>query len=168
MPRSNVIPFSETTDHVDVISQLEDWFSKANSDPSSKNIHTQLGIYFENVSSTLEILKEAGAEFNLREEVSFIAQVVDHIQKRFKNDATGNFIVLDDVDRVALLAALCDQITAAVGLGQMLGFDMSSAMQEVTKSHETMFDQHGRPIHNEARRLLEGPAYKAPSLDEYT
>lgn len=146
--------------------QIADWFKKAVPHPTTQNIHTQIGVNFEETGEMIAALQPAGAVFQNREELSFVGQVVDFASRQMKNSG-GDFIELEDVNRVELLDAICDQIVTAIGIAVFLGMDIEGALKEVADSNDSKFDSEGNPIFNEARKIMKGPNYFKPELAKY-
>lgn len=155
------------TTSLDRIRQIKRWFELAVPAPTEQNIHSQLGVHFEEVGEMLDVLKEAGQSYSMREQLSFVADAVGFAQRRLKEGRQGIAISLRDLDRVELLDALCDQIVTAVGVAHMLDLDIEGALKEVADSNDSKFDDEGRPIFNEQLKIMKGPNYFRPDLVKY-
>ena len=147
------------------ISQIRQWFQTAVPSPTTQNIHTQIGVNLEETAEMLSVLRDAGATFPAREQLGFVHDVSVYMQRQLK---TGRIeIALDDLDRVALLDALCDQIVTAVGIAQFLNMDIEGALKEVADSNDSKFDHAGQPIFNDQKKIMKGPGYRAPDLSQF-
>lgn len=151
----------------DRIQQIKRWFQLAVPAPTEQNIHSQLGVHFEEVSEMLDVLKEAGARYAMREQLGFVADTVSFVERRLKEGIQGISINLADLDRIELLDALCDQIVTAVGVAHMLDLDIEGALKEVADSNDSKFDDDGRPIFNEQMKIMKGPNYFRPDLTKF-
>ena len=149
------------------VTQIKRWFEQAVPSPTSKNVHTQLGVHFEEVAEMLSALKDAGSTFPIREQLSFAHDVVSFAQRQLKAQSKGVEIELKDLNRVELLDSLCDQIVTAIGVAHMLQLDIESALQEVADSNDSKFGPDGKPIFNEQLKIVKGPNYFAPDLSRY-
>lgn len=149
------------------ITQIKTWFEKAVPQPTLTNIHTQLGVHFEEIGEMLTSLQEAGVDFPAREQLAFTTSVIDFIQRRLKSAPGSLEIAIDDIDRTALLDSLCDQIVTAIGVAHMLGMDIEGALQEVADSNDSKFGPDGEPIFNEQRKIIKGSLYWAPNLSQF-
>ena len=156
------------TPSLDRIRQIKWWFERAVPAPTDQNIHSQLGVHFEEVAEMLDVLKEAGQSYSMREQLGFVADTVGFAQRRLKEGVQGISINLRDLDRVELLDALCDQIVTAVGVAHMLDLDIEGALKEVADSNDSKFDNEGRPIFNEQLKIMKGPNYFRPQLVKFT
>lgn len=149
------------------IEQIKVWFEKAVPQPDSKNIHTQLSVHFEEIKEMVEVLMDAGKDHHTREQLGFAIDVLDFLQRRMREFPEGAQISYQDLDRVSLLDALCDQIVTAVGVAHMLDLDIVSGLAEVSKSNDSKFDMNGNPIFSDERKIIKGEQYFAPDLAPY-
>lgn len=149
---------------VNQITQIQGWFQKSFPDPTEQNMHTQLGVHLEEISEMMEVLNAAGSTQRNREQLQFSLDVLNYIQKEVKAHSKGVSIEFTDIDRQALLDALCDQIVTAVGVAHMLKMDIGGALQEVADSNDSKFDKDGMPIFNNQMKVMKGPDYFAPDL----
>ena len=157
---SIIIPLSQTR-------QIKTWFEKAVPDPTNQNIHSQIGVHLEEVTEMLAVLQPAGATMRVREELGLAHDVLNYAQRQIKAFTAGSEIVTDDLDRVSLLDALCDQIVTAIGIAHMLDMDIEGALKEVANSNDSKFDSQGNPIFNEQKKIMKGPHYAPPDLTKY-
>lgn len=148
------------------IRQIAQWFETAVPNPSGQNAHTQIGVHLEEVFEMVQALRNAGATFPARKDLTFAADVLSYFQRQLKSGALE--IDFDKVDRVTLLDALCDQIVTTVGIAHMLGMDIDGALREVATSNDSGFGEDGQPIFNEQRKIVKGPRYQSPDLAAYT
>lgn len=160
-------PISETMNQpLEPINQITRWFETAVPNPSDRNALTQIGVHFEEVSEMLQALRKAGSEAQGREQLTFAGDVLSYFQRQLKSGDLA--IAFDNVDRVTLLDALCDQIVTAVGVAHMLGMDIEGALKEVASSNDSKFGEDGKPIFNEQSKIMKGPHYQSPDLTAYT
>lgn len=160
-------PISETMNQpLEPINQITRWFETAVPNPSDRNALTQIGVHFEEVSEMLQALRKAGSEAQGREQLTFAGDVLSYFQRQLKSGDLA--ITFDNVDRVTLLDALCDQIVTAVGVAHMLGMDIEGALKEVASSNDSKFGEDGKPIFNEQSKIMKGPHYQSPDLTAYT
>lgn len=151
-----------------VINQITNLVDKVVPDPSDYNIHSQIALHLEKFSTLLSSLKDAGSTQRGRDELGLAIDVTSHAQKQIASYTSGSEIVLSDVNRVELLDALCRQIITAVGLAHMLNMNISSALQEVANSDDTVLDDDGNPIFNEHKKLAKSQNYTYPNLIGFT
>lgn len=147
------------------IAQISRWFAAAVPAPSYQNATAQIGVHFEEVFEMAQVLRDAGTTYPAREQLSFAADVLGFLQRQLKSGAIE--IAFDDIDRLALLDALCDQIVTAVGVAHMLGMDINGALKEVADSNDSKFDEDGQPIFNEQLKIMKSPRYRSPNLEAF-
>jgi len=136
------------TDH---ISDIKGWFELAVPTPTDKNRAIQLGVHFEEVGEMLQTLPTHHP--CLRDD---IADVANGYKKR--HEVNG-----EDVERIELLDALCDQIVTAVGVAHMFGMDIEGALAEVTRSNWSKFVD-GKPVFDANGKIAKPPSYSKPDL----
>lgn len=142
------------------IEKTLDWFQKAVPEPTSKNIHTQLGVHFEEVVEMLETLKgttDASKALLLRS-VSALHALANHLKE------TDNSILVND--RVEMLDGLLDQIVTAVGVAHMLNMNVCAGLIEVNDSNYSKF-VNGKAIFDENGKIIKGTNYFKPVLAKF-
>ena len=114
----------------------------------------------------VQALRGDSKAFQTHEQLSFTGDVLSYFQRQLKSGDLA--IAFDNVDRVTLLDALCDQIVTAVGVAHMLGMDIEGALKEAASSNDSKFGEDGKPIFNEQSKIMKGPHYQSPDLTAYT
>jgi predicted HAD superfamily Cof-like phosphohydrolase len=145
-----------------VIDNIFNWFKKAVPEPNHKNIHTQIGVHFEEVA---EMLLALSGNDDQTEVLLHNAYLYNHL---LANHLKSNGDVLDldmsNQKKIDLLDALCDQVVTATGVGYMLNMKFPAALEEVNASNYSKF-VNGEPIFNENKKIMKGPNYFKPSLE---
>lgn len=145
-----------------VIDNIFNWFKKAVPEPNNKNIHTQLGVHFEEVA---EMLLALSGDDDQTEVLLHNAYLANHLlAEHLKNNVGALNLDMTTESKVELLDALCDQIVTATGVGYMLGMKLPLALEEVNASNYSKF-VNGEPIFNENKKIMKGPNYFKPSLE---
>ena len=74
-----------------------------------------------------------------------------------------------DEDPVAALDALCDMGYVADGTALTLGLQhvFNAAFNEVHRSNMTKLDGNGKPVINSAGRVVKGPLFEEPNLEQF-
>jgi hypothetical protein len=150
-----------------ITTQILSWIKKAVPSPTDKNIHNQLGVHFEEVAVMLDVLKEAGTSFKAREKIAFAADVMNFLSLQFKTCDEGFILDLDKIDRIKLLDALCNQVVTSIGSSYVTGLDVEGGLQEVADSNDSKFGEDGSPIFNRQLKIMKGPNYKKPNLNNF-
>jgi predicted HAD superfamily Cof-like phosphohydrolase len=139
------------------------FFQKSVPNPANKNLHTQIGVHFEEIVEMLaEITPVTPYAMDLVQEAKNAMHTLATYLKQ-NNDK----IVIRPKDRVAFLDSLCDQFVTAIGTGHMLGMEMSGAIDDVNDSNLSKFDDTGDPIFDENQKVIKGPNYRAPQLERF-
>ena len=145
-----------------VIDNIFNWFKKAVPEPNNKNIHTQLGVHFEEVA---EMLLALSGDDDQTEVLLHNAYLANHLlAEHLKNNVGALNLDMTTESKVELLDALCDQIVTATGVGYMLDMNLPMALEEVNASNYSKF-VNGEPIFNENKKIMKGPNYFKPSLE---
>ena len=136
------------------IDSIELWHRRARPEPTPENLNVQLGCHVEEFIEMLDAVKFNGTWSNLRYELVLLAD-------RLK----ANMESAEIVDRKEFLDSLADQIVTAVGVGHCAGMKTSDAVDAVSRSNWSKFNDEGFPIFNEHGKIAKGPNYKRPYLE---
>ena len=148
----------------DLVKSIETWFALAKPNPTERDVAVQIGCHFEEVYEMLEATNNAG-DLSCYSSDSESNVGTLHDLASFYKDGFGNDDVAD-FDRTALLDALCDQIVTAIGVGQLMGFDMAGALSEVNRSNYSKFE-NGQPVFTEQGKIAKGKDYTPPELGQF-
>ena len=145
----------------DILGTTFGWFQTAVPSPTPKNVHTQLGVHFEEVSELVQELVGLTPETEtlLAQAKAALTALGDHLKA---NDA-----VITITNRVGVLDALADQAVTLTGSAYMLNMNITGALAEVNRSNYSKFDENGNAIFNENKKVIKGPNYTAPDLLPY-
>ena len=136
------------------IDSIELWHRRARPDPVQENFNVQLGCHVEEFIEMLDAVKFNSTWTNLRYELVLLA---DRLKANMEN--------ADIVDRKEFLDSLADQIVTSVGVGHCAGMKTSDAVDAVSRSNWSKFNDEGFPIFNEHGKIAKGPNYKRPYLE---
>ena len=70
-------------------------------------------------------------------------------------------------DLLEVADALTDILYVTYGAGHAFGIDLDKCFQEVQNSNMSKLDDNGRPIYNDAGKVLKGPKYFKPDLSKF-
>lgn len=135
------------------ITEVLEWFNLAVPSPNERNFWIQAGCDAEECAEALEAL-------GLEEE----ARLLDNVAYDMK--ISPELFTLEEVDRTALLDAICDRIVTGIGMAHMLGMDIQGALAEVNRSNWSKF-VGGKPVFDENGKIKKGPGYSAPELGRF-
>lgn len=146
-----------------ILQDTKEWMETAIPFPAVKNIHTQLGVHFEEIAEMLECITPYDKDtavmiVDLRQS---LIDFSDHLK------ASKRAVILLEEDRQDYLDSLCDQIVTAVGCAHNSKLDIIGAMKEVNRSNYSKFDENGKPIFNQDRKIIKGPNYVKADLAPY-
>ena len=63
--------------------------------------------------------------------------------------------------------ALTDILYVTYGAGHAFGIDLDKCFEEVQNSNMSKLDKNGKPIYNEAGKVMKGPNYFKPNLSKF-
>ena len=156
-----------STNHASPLHQIQEWFTKAVPFPTEENCHAQIGVHLEEVAEMIAVLQKAGASQKVREELQLALDVLNYLQRQIKSYKTGSQIILTELDRTALLDAMCDQIVTSIGVAHMLDLAILPGLKEVADSNDSKFDRDGNPVFDQQRKIIKGPDYFSPDLSKF-
>ena len=144
------------------IQTIVKWFKDAKPNPTIEDISTQYGCHLEEFA---EGLKESG-DTQDEKEIIYSAEKyksgdVDYLE------GLQDILELDD-KKTAMLDALCDQIVTSVGVGQLMGFDIIGALNEVVASNDSKRMPDGSfPLDENGKITKESPNFFKPDLSKF-
>lgn len=135
----------------DTLNSIRRWFKAAKPNPTIKDQATQLGCHFEEVAEMLDAVGNPSAD---------MCDMATYWKEAYGMDD------LDQVDRHALLDALCDQIVTAIGVAHMFGMDIEGALAEVDESNWSKTEGDAF-LYDADGKIIKGKFYRAPNLTPF-
>ena len=74
---------------------------------------------------------------------------------------------IENKDIVEVADALTDILYVTYGAGIAFGIDLDKCFEEVQKSNMSKLGEDGKPIYNEAGKVMKGPNYFKPDLSKF-
>jgi predicted HAD superfamily Cof-like phosphohydrolase len=74
---------------------------------------------------------------------------------------------LDNKDLLEVADALTDILYVTYGAGHAFGIDLDKCFDEVQKSNMSKLDKNGKPIFNDAGKVMKGSNYFKPNLKKF-
>ena len=74
---------------------------------------------------------------------------------------------LDNKDLLEVADALTDILYVTYGAGHAFGIDLDKCFDEVQNSNMSKLGSDGKPIYNEAGKVMKGPDYFKPDLSKF-
>jgi len=105
----------------------------------------------------------------------FIKEILYKLQRRLIQEETKEFeeaatLLLYSPNDLALqtevLKELSDVVFVCYQFAATFGLDLDTAMQRVFDSNMSKLGEDGKPIYREDGKVLKGPDYKPPNLDD--
>ena len=126
------------------IQKIVNWFKDAKPNTTIEDLCVQIGCHYEEVSEMAETLGDPCVEIS--------GSSIEYKNKNHHFLTQLELRLITEKDRTKLLDDLCDQIFTAVGVGQLAGFDMVGALNEVIRSNDSkrlpsgefLFDKNGK------------------------
>ena len=91
---------------------------------------------------------------NLR--ISLINEELEELKQAMKNN-----------DLKEAVDALTDILYVTYGAGHAFGVNLDKCFDEVQKSNMSKLGEDGKPIYNEAGKVMKGPGYFKPDLTKF-
>ena len=91
---------------------------------------------------------------NLR--ISLINEELEEFKEAIKNN-----------DLKEAIDALTDILYVTYGAGHAFGVNLDKCFDEVQRSNMSKLGEDGKPIYNEAGKVLKGPSYFKPDLSKF-
>lgn len=113
-----------------------------------------VGDFMEAFGQKVE-LEPTWPDFNTRElRLELIAEELDEL-----SDAVA------ERDMIQIADALTDLLYVIYGAGHAFGIDLDECFREVHDSNMSKLGPNGRPIHREDGKVMKGPGYFEPDLE---
>ena len=74
---------------------------------------------------------------------------------------------MQDENLLEVADALTDILYVTYGAGHAFGIDLDKCFEEVQNSNMSKLGDDGKPIYNEAGKVMKGPNYFKPDLSKY-
>ena len=74
---------------------------------------------------------------------------------------------MNNQDLLEVADALTDILYVTYGAGHAFGIDLDKCFEEVQNSNMSKLDENGKPIYNDAGKVMKGPNYFKPDLSKF-
>ncbi|MDA9631276.1 nucleoside triphosphate pyrophosphohydrolase family protein [Candidatus Pelagibacter sp.] len=74
---------------------------------------------------------------------------------------------MDNNDLLEVADALTDILYVTYGAGHAFGVDLDKCFDEVQNSNMSKLGENGKPIYNDAGKVMKGPNYFRPDLSKF-
>lgn len=147
------------------IESIELWHKRARPNPVEKDFNVQLGCHLEEVVEMIEALRfshKNGTGVEMPGKNSMIYQQL----KDFSDGLKSGRITAEIANRKELVDALADQVVTAVGVGHTANMKITRAVDIVNTSNWSKFGKDGQPFFDQDGKVLKGPNYVPPALED--
>jgi len=90
------------------------------------------------------------------------------IVEEFKEflDADNEMYLMGQKDKAHCLKELADLVYVCYQYAMNMGWDLDEALNRVHRSNMTKLDEDGNPIYRDDGKVLKGPNYEPPNLND--
>ncbi|MBC8307521.1 MAG: nucleoside triphosphate pyrophosphohydrolase family protein [Pelagibacterales bacterium] len=88
--------------------------------------------------------------------INLINEELEELKEAIKNN-----------DLKETIGALTDILYVAYGAGHAFGVNLDECFDEIQKSNMSKLGEDGKPIYNEAGKVMKGPNYFKPDLSKF-
>ena len=116
----------------------------------------KVGIFMKTFGQEVKNKAELGDEKLNQLRISLINEELEELKTAIKDN---NILEVAD--------ALTDILYVTYGAGHSFGVDLDKCFDEVQKSNMSKLGGDGKPIYNEAGKVMKGPNYFKPNLSKF-
>ena len=119
-----------------------------------------------NFQKVKEFMNTFGQEIKNKSE--FPTKEITHLRfNLIKEELDELKEAIDQNDLLEVADALTDILYVTYGAGHAFGINLDDCFEEVQKSNMSKLDNNGKPIYNEAGKVMKGPTYFKPNLKKF-
>ena len=142
-----------------MIESIALWFKRVKPTPSYEDFLTQAGCHCEEMAEWLDELDVTDMNHKL-----LLGQTADLLEK------VGELLKEKEMqvrvrDRENFLKETCDLVVTSVGVGHCADMAISSAVEEVSRSNWSKFDENGNPVYDKNGKVKKGRRSSPPDLE---
>ena len=118
---------------------------------------------FEKVKIFMEIFGQ-----EIKKKPSFSTDKINDLRyDLIKEELDELKVAMKSKDLLEVADALTDILYVTYGAGHAFGIDLDKCFEEVQSSNLSKLDESGKPIYNEAGKVMKGPKYFKPDLGKF-
>ena len=119
-----------------------------------------------NFSKVGTFMKTFGQE--VKTEASFSSDKINKLRiDLIKEELEELTDAIKKKDLLEVADALTDILYVTYGAGHAFGIDLDKCFEEVQNSNMSKLDKNGKPIYNDAGKVMKGPNYFKPDLSKF-
>ena len=116
----------------------------------------KVGLFMETFGQEVKIKASLSTEKINELRISLVNEELEEFKEAIKNN---------DLKEVA--DALTDILYVTYGAGHAFGINLDKCFEEVQQSNMSKLSEDGKPIYNEAGKVMKGPKYFKPDLNKF-
>ena len=116
----------------------------------------KVGLFMKTFGQEVKIKAELSNNKINELRISLINEELEELKKAIK-----------DNDILEVADALTDILYVAYGAGHAFGINLDKCFNEVQDSNMSKLDENGKPIYNDAGKVMKGPNYFKPNLSKF-
>ena len=119
-----------------------------------------------NFSKVGDFMKTFGQE--VKDKPSFSSDKINKLRIDLIKEELEELIeAMKNNDLLEVADALTDILYVTYGAGHAFGIDLDKCFEEVQNSNMSKLDENGKPIYNDAGKIMKGPNYFKPDLSKF-
>ena len=119
-----------------------------------------------NFNKVKTFMKTFGQE--VKTKPSFSTEKINSLRYDLINEELEELkVALENKDLLEVADALTDILYVTYGAGHAFGIDLDKCFDEVQNSNMSKLDENGKPIYNEAGKVMKGSNYFKPNLSKF-
>ena len=116
----------------------------------------KVGLFMKTFGQEVKIKASLSNEKINELRISLVNEELEEFKEAIKNN---------DLKEVA--DALTDILYVTYGAGHAFGINLDKCFEEVQQSNMSKLNENGKPIYNEAGKVMKGPKYFKPDLNKF-
>ena len=117
---------------------------------------SKVGIFMKTFGQEVKDKPSFSTEKINKLRIDLIKEELDELSEAMKNN-----------DLLEVADALTDILYVTYGAGHAFGINLDKCFEEVQNSNMSKLDENGKPIYNEAGKVMKGPNYFKPDLSKF-
>ena len=119
-----------------------------------------------NFNKVKTFMKTFGQEVKIKP--SFSTEKINSLRyDLIKEELEELKVAMKNKDLLEVADALTDILYVTYGAGHSFGIDLDKCFEEVQSSNMSKLDKSGKPIYNNAGKVMKGPDYFKPDLKKF-
>ena len=116
----------------------------------------KVGLFMKTFGQEIKMKPSFSTEKINQLRIDLIKEELQELQEAIKNN-----------DLKETVDALTDILYVTYGAGHAFGINLDDCFEEVQQSNMSKLDNEGKPIYNDAGKVMKGPKYFKPDLSKF-